>query len=87
MNLGSPTKKQTDEVLPFISTFNPNNPPAYDAIKNSVEALKRNYVPWFESTKLIDSKRQPSNLKELLIKAEFSNEEEGVRKCQDLRCE
>ena len=34
--LKKPNKKQTDKVKPFISTFNPNNPPAYNAIKNSI---------------------------------------------------
>ena len=70
----------------MISTFNPNKPSAFNAIKNSVEVLKRNNVPGFESIKLINSNRQPPNLKKLLTNAEFSNEE-GVRKCQDLRCE
>ena len=81
-----PNEKQTDEVLPFISTFNPNNPPVYNTIKNSIEALKRNNIRGFESIKLINSKQQPPNLKKLLTKAEFSNEEVGVRKCLDLRC-
>ena len=34
--LRKPKEKQTDEVLLFISTFDPNNPPVYNAIKNSV---------------------------------------------------
>ena len=55
--------KQTGEVLPFISTFNPNNLPVYNAIKNSVEVLQRKNVPGFESIKLINSKRQPPNLR------------------------
>ena len=87
MNLGNQKKEQTDETSPFMSTFNPNNPPVYNAIKNSVEVLKRNKVPGFESIKLINSKRQPPNLKKLLTKAKFSNEEVGVEMCQDLRCE
>ena len=74
MNLGSQKKKKTDEVLPFNCTFNPNNPPVYNAIKNSVEILQRNKVSRFESIKLTNSKRQPPNLKKLLTKAEFSNE-------------
>ena len=28
--LRKPKEKQTDEVLPFISTFNPNNPPQHN---------------------------------------------------------
>ena len=50
--LREPRVKQTDEVLPFISTFNPNNPPVYNAIKNSVKVLKRNNVPGLEGIKL-----------------------------------
>ena len=73
MNLGN-QKKQTDGVLPFISTFNLNKPSVYKAIKNPVEVLKRNNVPGFQSIKLINSKQQPANLKKLLTKAEFSNE-------------
>ena len=72
-----------DEVLPFISTFNPNNPPVCNAIKNSVEVRKRNNVPGFESIKLINSKQRPPNLEKLLTKVEFSNEELGVRKCHE----
>ena len=59
----------------------------YNAIKNSVEVLKRNNATRLEGIELINSKRQLPNFKKLLTKAEFSNEEVGVRKCQDLRCE
>ena len=75
MNLGN----QEKNILPFISTFNPNNPPVYNAIKNCAVVLKRNNVA--------ESKRQPPNLKKLMTKAEFSNEEVGVKKWQDSRCE
>ena len=40
MNLGKHKKKQTDEVLSFISIFNPSNPPVYNAIKNFLEGEK-----------------------------------------------
>ena len=50
--LREPRVKQADEVLPFISTFNPNNPPVYNVIKNSVKVLKRNNVPGLEGIKL-----------------------------------
>ena len=86
MNLGN-QKENKHEDLPFISTFNPNNPPIYNAIKNSVEVLKRNNVSGLESIKPFNSKREPPNLKKLLTKAEFSSEEVDVKKCQDLRCE
>ena len=44
MNLEN-QKKQADEFLPFISTFNQNNPPVYNEIRNSIQVLKRNNVP------------------------------------------
>ena len=47
-------EKQTDEVLPFISTFNLNIPAVYSTIKNSVEVLKGNNVSGFERIKLIN---------------------------------
>ena len=52
--LRKPKGQQTDEVVPFVSTFNPNNPTEYNAIKNSVEVLKRSNVPGFKSIKLIN---------------------------------
>ena len=79
--------QKKNKVWPFISKFNSNNPPVYNAIKNSLRVLKRNNVLGFESIKLINSKRQPLNLKKLVTKVEFSNDAVGVRKCQDLRCE
>ena len=53
MNLGNQkqTNKQTDAFLPFISTFNPNSPSVYHAMRNSIEIFKRNNVPGFESIK------------------------------------
>ena len=62
--LRKPKEKQTDEVLLFISAFNPNNPPV----------LKTNNVSGFESIKLIKRKRQLQlpDLNKLLTKAEFS---------------
>ena len=46
--------------------------------------LNTNNVRGFESIKLINSKRQRPNLKKLLTKAEFSNEEVGVKKVPGL---
>ena len=64
--LREPRETQTVETLPFISTFDPNNPPVYYAMKNFIEVFKRNNVPEFESIKLINSKPQPANFKKLL---------------------
>ena len=83
-NLGNQNKNKTDEVLQFISTFNPNNPPVYNAIKNCTEVLKRKNFLEFEIIKLTNSERQPPNLKNLLTKAELSNEKLGMKRCPDL---
>ena len=39
--LRKPKLKQTDDVLPFISTFNYCNQSVYNTINDSVEVLKR----------------------------------------------
>ena len=77
----------TPHVGSIYITCSLSNPPAYNAIKNSVEVCKRNNVPGFESIKLITSWRHPLNLHKMLTKTEFSNKDDGVRKCQDLRRE
>ena len=56
-------------------------------IGKSVECLKRNEVKGFENLRVIKSKRQSPNLKNILTKAEFSQEQDGVYKCPDKRCE
>ena len=51
-----------------------------------MEILKINNIPGFGSIKLINSKKQPLDLKKLLTKAEFGYEEVGAKKFQDSRC-
>ena len=46
--------------------FNPNNSSVYNAVKNFVKVLAKNNVSGFESMKVINIKRQPSNLRKLL---------------------
>ena len=57
--------------MPFITTFNPNNPNIYSTIKSSINCLKNNNVSGFHNIKLIQTKCQSPNLKKLLTKAEF----------------
>ena len=73
--------------MPFITTFNPNNPNIYSTIKSSVNCLKNNNVSGFHNIKLIQSKRQSPNLKKLLTKAEFGEVLSGTFNCSDKRCE
>ena len=73
--------------MPFITTFNPNNTNIYSAIKFSVNCLKRNNVSGFHNIKLTQSQRKSSNLKKLLIKAEYGEVLSGTFNCSDKRCE
>ena len=69
--LRTPKTISNDNSLLFITTYNPSNPNAYEVIDKSVECLKRNL----------------SNLKKILTKAEFSQKQVRVFKCPDKRCE
>ena len=69
------------------SLFNPNNPNIYSNIKSSVISLKNNNVSDFHNINLIQSKRQPSNLKRLLTRAEYGEVLSGMFNCSDKRCE
>ena len=54
--------------MPFITTFNPDNPNVYGTVKSSVNCLKNNNVRGFRNINLIQSKHQPPNLKSFLLK-------------------
>ena len=86
-DLQKPKKPSNENILPFITTFNPNNPNIYSTIKSSVNCLKNNNVSGFHNIKLIQSKRQSPNLKKLLTKAEFGEVLSGTFNCSDKRCE
>ena len=64
LELHTPKTTSNDNSLPFIITYNPNNPNVYEMIDKSIECLKPNKVDGFE-------KRQAPNLKKILTKAEF----------------
>ena len=70
--------------MPFITTFNPNNPNIY-TIKSLVNCLKNNNG--FHKIKLIQSKRQSLNLKKLLSEVEFGEVSSGTFNCSDKRYE
>ena len=82
-DLQKPKKLSNENILPFITTFNPNNPNIYSTIKSSVNCLKNNNVSGFHNIKLIQSKRQSRNLKKLLTKAEFGEILSGTFNCSD----
>ena len=70
-DLRKPKKPSNENILPFSTTFNQNNPHIYSTIKSSVNSLKNNHVSGFHNINLIHSKRQSPIFKKLLTKAEY----------------
>ena len=66
--------KKKDDILPFISTCNPNNPIVFPKLREIYGNLQTSKTlgKIFAKHKLIDCKRQPSNLKRLLCSSNFS---------------
>ena len=58
-DLQKPKKLSNENILPFITTFNPNSPNIYSTIKSSDNCLINNSISGFLNIKLIQSKRQP----------------------------
>ena len=86
-DLRKPKKPSNENILPFITTFNPNNPNIYSTIKSSVNCFKNNNVSGFHNIELIQSKRQSPNLKKFLTKAEFGEVLSGFTfNCSYKRC-
>ena len=77
---------KSDDILPFISTDNPNNSnvlPKVREIYGNLQTLKT-LGKIFAKHKLIDCKRQLSNLKTLLCSSNFSANKTTVKitKCR-----
>ena len=70
-----------EEVIPYISTFNPRNPEMFTEIHSDINILRRDeYMKnAFSKYRFIKSKRQPPNLKRLLTKAKFSETHHTVK--------
>ena len=91
-SLFSCKKKEENKVIPFVHTYNPNNPNMFQIIHDSLPIIQNDKIlkTAFKDTKLISSKRQSPNLKQILTKAAFSQNKRlpgGVKKCGDnLRC-
>ena len=78
-------EQEKKKILPFMSTFNPDNPKAFPIIKQTLENLKtsdrmRNAL---KKVKFINCKRQAPNLGRILCKSSFSlsNSISGVKNC------
>ena len=78
---------KSEKILPFVTTFNQNNPSVFTTIKTTLQTLCDNEVVEMKDFKLIQSRREPANLKKILTKAEFTSEPPIVKQCGDKRCE
>ena len=65
--------KDKEEVLPYVSTFNPNNTEMFGVLKSNMHILTNDQTmrEALSESKIIKSKRQPPNLKRLITKAKF----------------
>ena len=86
-DLRKPKTPSNENILPFITTFNPNSPNIYSTIKSSVTCLKNDNVSGFHNINLIQSKRQIPNLKKLLTRPEYGEVLSSTFNCSDKRCE
>lgn len=81
---------QSTNIIPFIYTHNPNNPYINNSIRAALDVLqtsdKMKYC--LKDSKLIMSKRQSPNLKNILTNARFDFDIPtfGSFKCNDKRC-
>ena len=90
--LRSEKLKKKDDILLFISTYNPNNPNVFPKVMKAYRNLQtlKTLGKIFSKQKLIDCKRQPSNLKRLLCSSNFSTNKPTFKttKCgKSFRCD
>jgi len=83
--------KENTNIIPFVTTHNPNNINIYQYFLNSSNILTstEHLNKVFQTTKFINSKRQAANLKHQITNAKFSeakNIEYCVAKCHNSRC-
>ena len=73
--LRSEKKRSKTQILPFVSTFNPNNTNVLPIIKNTIQNLQqsRTMKEVFKDYKFIKSWRQPPNLERILCKSKFTS--------------
>ena len=84
--------RNEEEVLPYVSTFNPNNTEMFGIFKNNMHILTNDQTmrEALSKSKIIKSKRQPPNLKRLITKAKFTEQKiktsNKVFKCNRPNC-
>lgn len=86
--LRTPTHTSDPDTCTFVSTFNPNNKNMWPIIRSSLDIMQsdnrcQRFIHQFN---MINSRRQPANLKKLLTKARLETNPPTVKQCQDKRC-
>ena len=84
--------RHTDDtnVIPLVTTFNPCNTNVLPFVRSCEKVLRKsermNHI--LDNSKIINSKRQPKNLKRILTSSKFDSNilEARVSKCGDKRC-
>ena len=88
--LKSNKTKDTFQIIPYISTHNPNNSNTFSQIKNNFNILTSdpNMKEIMKNRKIISCKKQPPNLKRILTKSSYCEKEKIplVEKCGKPRC-
>ena len=83
------TTKGKENIVPYVSTYNPRDPEMFSVIIENMPILQEDEKMQniLSNYKFIKSRRQPCNLKRLLTKAKFSpNYTCKVRKCTNPNC-
>ena len=88
--LRNPPPKDSNDVIPFVFTYNPRNPKIFQRVIGCTSILNESakMKAIMEQKKIVPSKRQPPNLILILTKSKFSLQATsgGVRKCNDPCC-
>ena len=83
-------KNVDKEYIPYVSTFNPNNPELFGIIKQNQHILERSYImeSVLKQKPLLKSKRPGWNLQCILTRARFDSHtiENVVTKCHRGNC-
>jgi hypothetical protein len=86
--LRTPKTVAETNTCAFVYTHNPSNRNMWSTIQTSLDMLNADprCKRLLHSVQLINSRRQPANLKKLLTKAKFDTSTPTVSQCQDKRC-
>ena len=83
-----PNTTQGNDIITYVSTYNPKNPEMFTEMKNSIPILMNDpkMRAVLRTTNFIKSKRQPPNLKKLLTKANFTSKSSGRKDYRVTKC-